>query len=78
MKNVFTVLRSKGVVASVATAAMIVGSQAHAALPSWASTAATESTTAIADAQELWGPIIMSALAAGILIKLIKRFGNKV
>lgn len=80
MKNMFGVLRSKGVkvAAAVSVASLTVVSTAHAALPEAATTALGLIDTGIDDAEAAAWPLIGAALAAGIIIKLVKRFANKV
>lgn len=51
---------------------------AHAALPAEATTAMTAISTGVTDAEAAAWPIIGAALVAGIIIKLVKRFSNKV
>lgn len=56
----------------------LVGAQAHAELPAAATSAMTSISTGVTDAEAAAWPIIGAALAAGIIIKLVKRFANKV
>ncbi|MDP2506715.1 major coat protein [Oceanobacter sp. 3_MG-2023] len=56
----------------------VMASSAHADLPAAATTALTEIETGITDASDAAWPLIGAALAAGILIKLVKRFANKI
>lgn len=83
----FGVLRSKGasikrsVVAASAVASGVLLSgvvSAQTALPAYATAGATEVEGQITNVELLWGGAIMTALVAGIVIKLVKRFGNKV
>lgn len=67
--------RSLGVVGA-AGLAMVSG--AHAALPAAATTALADVGTANTDAVGAAWPYIGAALAAGITIKLVKRYTNKV
>ncbi len=78
MKNVFVLLRSKGVKVVVAISAFAVAASANAALPDWATTMVTAATTSVTDSAAAVGPVIGLALAALITIKLIKRFSNKI
>ena len=57
----------------VATSAKV-----HAALPAAATSALSDVSTGITDAVDGAWPLIGAALAAGIVIKLVKRFTNKV
>ena len=65
------------VVSSLAVVALTT-TTAHAALNSAASSAMTDISTGIVDAESAAWPLIGGALAAGIIIKLVKRFSNKV
>lgn len=76
MKNVFVLLRSKG--ASVTVATLALTSQAHAALPAWATTAGANITEKVTDTEAFVGPIIISVIVAVVGIKLLKRFSNKI
>lgn len=78
--KVFGLLRSRGVaVKSAATAVLLVGSAAaNAALPAWASSLATDVGGAITDTAAAVGPLVIASLVAIIIIKLIKRFANKI
>lgn len=80
MKNVFGVLRSKGVKlgAAVSAASLMLTSTAHAVLPTEATAAMTAIGTGVTDAEAAAWPLIGAALTAGIVIKLVKRFANKV
>jgi hypothetical protein len=49
-----------------------------AALPTAASTALTSIGTGITDTETAVWPLIGAALVAGIVIKLVKRFSNKI
>ncbi len=51
---------------------------AHAALPAEATSAMTAIQTGVTDAEAAAWPIIGAAMVAGIIIKLVKRFANKV
>ena len=64
--------------AAMVTGLMMVGAQVHAALPTAATTALSEIETGITDAESAAWPLIGTALVAGIIIKLVKRFSNKV
>lgn len=73
MKNVKTKVGAL-VLGAVSMTAM----QAHAELPTAATSAMSSIGTGISDAEAAAWPIIGAALVAGILIKLVKRFANKV
>ena len=64
--------------ALVSTLAATFVTSAHAELPAAASTAMTAISTGVTDAEAAAWPIIGAALVAGIIIKLVKRFSNKV
>ena len=64
--------------AATLAAGSLVASSAHAALPTEAAAAMTAIGTGITDAEAAAWPIIGAALVAGIVIKLVKRFANKV
>jgi len=78
--KLFVMLRSRAVaVKSAAAAVLLVGSTAaNAALPAWADDISTDVGQAITDVAALVGPLVVAALIAGIIPKLIKRFGNKI
>lgn len=76
MKNAFTVLRSKG--AAIVVVSMAFATQAHAALPAWATSMGSDITTRATDVEAAVGPVVVFVLVAVIGIKLIKRFANKV
>lgn len=79
MKN-FGVLRSRGVAlkTAIAASAMASAAAANAALPAWASDLATDTLAAVTDASAAVGPVVIASLVAVIIIKLIKRFANKI
>lgn len=70
--------KCKKVVVSVAASASVFASSAYAALPTEATSAMTAIGTGITDAEAAAWPLIGAALVAGIVIKLVKRFANKV
>lgn len=76
MKNLFVSLRSKGV--SVAVATLALTSQAHAVLPTWATSAGADITEKVTDTEAFVGPIIIAVIVAVVGIKLLKRFSNKI
>lgn len=76
MEKLFGVLRSKGVAVTVAM--MAVTSQAHAALPTWATSAGADITEKVSDTEAFVGPIIIAVIVAVVGIKLLKRFSNKI
>ncbi|RYY72949.1 MAG: hypothetical protein EOO52_19985 [Gammaproteobacteria bacterium] len=76
MKNIFTSVRSKSV--ALVVASMALATQAHAALPAWATTAATELGDTVDSYEGLVGPIILAVTAALVGIKLFKRFTAKI
>ena len=51
---------------------------ANAALPTEATAALTSASTAVSDASAGVWPVIGAVLVAGITIKLVKRFANKI
>ena len=76
MKNMFTVLRSKG--AAVGVASMALATQAQAALPAWATTAAADLGETVSDWEGVVGPIVLGVTAAIVGIRLFKRFAAKI
>lgn len=72
-------LPSKANAAFILTMSLVlVATSANAALPTEASAALTAAGTAVADsASAAWVPI-GAAMAASIVIKLVKRFFNKI
>ena len=50
----------------------------NAALPAAATSALSSITSGISDAEKAVWPLIGAALVAGIIIKLVKRFSNKI
>lgn len=66
----------KGSIVLAAGAGMV--TQSYAELPAAATTAMTSISTGVTDAESAAWPIIGAALTAGIIIKLVKRFANKV
>lgn len=76
MKNLFAVLRSKGVALTVAL--MASASQAHATLPTWATSAGADITEKVTDTEAFVGPIIIAVIVAVVGIKLLKRFSSKI
>jgi hypothetical protein len=75
-----SLLSSKAAQAAATVSALVVGlsSTAHAELPAAATTALSSISTGITDASDAAWPLIGTALVAGVLIKLVKRFTNKV
>lgn len=63
---------------AIVAGASFVASGAHAALPTEATAAMTAISTGVTDAEGAAWPIIGAAMVAGIIIKLVKRFANKV
>lgn len=66
-----------------ATSALVVtllafGSSAYAELPAAATAALNNVSTGITDAETAAWPLIGAALVAGLVIKLVKRFANKI
>lgn len=59
-------------------AVSLISASAHAELPAAAGTAMSSISTGITDAADAAWPLIGAALTAGIIIKLVKRFANKV
>lgn len=78
MKNTFTLLRSRGAKVFVASSALVSAAGANAALPTWAAGMGEDLSAAVTDAATMVGPVIALALVSMIVIKMIKRFGNKV
>lgn len=80
MNSIFGVLRSRGasVKAAVAGALLVSAAGANAALPAWATSIGTQVDEAITDSAALVGPLFATALVAGLIFKLVKRFTNKV
>lgn len=78
--NKFTQLRSRGVAlkTAIAAAAMASAAGANAALPAWASDLGEQVGGAITDTAAAVGPLVIASLVAVIIIKLIKRFANKI
>lgn len=78
--NKFTQLRTRGVAlkTAIAAGAMASTAAANAALPAWASDLAADTGQAVTDASTAVGPVIIASLVAVIIIKLIKRFANKI
>lgn len=76
----FGILRSRGVrVVTAATAvSLAVVVPAQAALPGWAASLGTDVGGAITDTAAAVGPLVIASLVAVIIIKLIKRFANKI
>lgn len=73
-------LRSRGVrVVTAATAvSLAVVVPAHAALPVWASSLTTDVGGAITDTAAAIGPLVVASIVAVVVIKLIKRFSNRI
>jgi hypothetical protein len=69
---------SKSKAAFLAGVSLMVGTVANAALPAEATTAMSSISTGISDATDAAWPLIGAALVAGVIIKLVKRFTNKV
>lgn len=69
-------LKTKLAIAASAFGLLAAG--AHAALPAEATAALTAATTATSDASAGVWPVIGAVLVAGITIKLVKRFANKI
>lgn len=78
--KLFGVLRSRGVrVVTAATAvSLAVVVPAHAEMPAWATAIATDATDTVTDMAAAFGPVIGLMIVSLIVIKLAKRFGNKV
>jgi len=69
-------LKKMGV--ALSSAALFVGVQAHAALPTGAGTAFTDLATAVDDVEAGVWPVITAVLIAFGIIKLVKRGASKV
>lgn len=78
--KLFGMLRSRAVAVKAAAGVvlMVGASAANAALPTWASSLSTDVGAAIDDTAAAVGPLVIAALIAVIIIKLIKRFANKI
>lgn len=78
--NKFVQLRSRGVAVKTAIAASSIAfaAGANAALPEWATGMGATLTTAVEDSAAAVGPVVVASLVAVIIIKLIKRFANKI
>ena len=79
-QNLFGVLRSRGVrVVTAATAtSLALVSQAHAELPAWATGIVTDASAAVTDTAAAFGPVIAISIVAVVVIRLAKRFSNKI
>jgi len=79
MKN-FVQLRTRGVALKTCIAAGVIffATSANAALPEWTSDIGDDLSAAVGDAAALVGPVVALSLVAVIIIKLIKRFANKI
>lgn len=73
MKKHLSFLKT-ALVVGVAAAADV----ANAALPTAATDALTSASTAVSDSTAAVWPVIGAVLVAGITIKLVKRFSNKI
>ena len=78
MKTTFAVFRSKGFKIAAALAVAFTASSAHAALPDWATGIVTSASSAVTDVATAVGPVIALSVGAVLVIKLIKRFANKI
>lgn len=80
MKNIFGVVRSKGVAikSAFAIAAIAASTGAHAALPAWATTMITDASDNVTAVFTAVGPIVGIAIGFGIVIKLVKRGAAKI
>lgn len=80
MKTLFLTLRTKGASIKVAVAAstLMLATQAHAAIPAWATGMFTELSDDVTSILAVVGPIIMIAVAGFTVIRLIKRGANKI
>lgn len=78
--KIFGILRSRGVAVKAAAGVVLLAGAtgAHAALPTWASSLGTDVGEAISDTAAAVGPLVIASLVAVIIIKLIKRFANKI
>ena len=78
--KLFGRIRARGATVKAAfSAVLVVGSAAaNAALPAWAASLATDVGGAITDTATAVGPLVIASLVAIIIIKLIKRFANKI
>lgn len=64
--------------AVLAASLLTVSGMSHAVLPDWASGLGTTFTGHVDDAAAMVGPVVAASLGAVIIIKLIKRFANKI
>lgn len=80
MKNVFVLLRSRGVQLKTCAAALSLAavSSAHAELPTWATGMGATLGGSVSDFEGEIGPIILAVAVAMVGIKLFKRFTNKI
>jgi hypothetical protein len=78
MKNVFTVLRSKGLKVAVASAVAMVASSAHADIPAWATGILTTAQADITTLATAVGAAIALVVGFSLTTKLVKRFISKV
>lgn len=79
MKKLFGQLRSRGVALNaVVLAVSFTAVSANAALPTWATGIVTDAGTAGTDAAASVGPVIGAVMVSLIVIKLVKRFANKI
>jgi len=79
MKN-FGMLRARAVAVKTAlvTLAMVSAAAANATLPPWATDIGEDLSTAVNDSAALVGPVVALSIVAVVVIKLIKRFSNKI
>lgn len=80
MKNLFQTLRTKGVAMKAAVAGSIVtlSSAASAELPTWATGMGDTFSGHVTDAAAMVGPVIALSVGSVVVIKMIKRFSNKI
>ena len=72
MKKLFKKINAKA--AAVSVAALVTVQTASADLPAGATSAVTAVSDGITDTVDAAWPLIGAALAAGVIIKLVKRF----
>lgn len=64
--------------AAVVTAVLVASTSASAVLPLWATEIITDAGTAGDDSAAAVGPVIGAVMVSLIVIKLVKRFANKI
>lgn len=80
MKNLFTLMRTRGskLNAAIAASAVFLSINAQAAVPVWASTAVTNAQDDGVAFIALIGPAVAAVTIGFVLIKIFKRGANKI